>query len=588
VGERLYYFWLRFRWPIVMAAVLLTAGAGALAGTFRGATTAGPVTSVPAAPQDETQVVADGESALDTCVGLTTPQDLFECRVRLEAKSPIVVRADGGAFLAGGEWRDLVGDGEEIEVAGPGADALDAALADIASGFAADLDNDGSPEYVLSVGESGKRRLVILSAGPDGKLRDTTRIRGFGETCASVRGCIRDVDLVLPVDADEDGWLDIIVSSAYAGETDWADVDSGRDLSIVANRGWRSPGTFVEQALTRIGAKSAGVDPTTLVWRIVDGATVDMDRDGHSDLVLADRNGNGVVHWGSGSLEAWADSAPTRIQLPIGATGLAIGDVDGDGDDDLLVSYDVSLGNAGSSLCAPRSDGRPCTPYPGLSFSGGVAVILGDGRRSFTPDETLALADVAGASDVEFADFDGDGLPEIAVARENLDEAIGGVVVHRPRLENGTVSAYTAGQVIGKGPVGRIRAADVDGDGRVDLAMTGRGETAARIWRNPGDPIRYLRLTLAGSAGLDVVGTTPAALAVVVTVSDLDGDNRTVSVTSDTPPGGILLTLPLTAGGWRGDEAVPRVEVLFPATGRKVVLTSVPTGETVTVTEPAQ
>lgn len=581
MGERILYLWLRFRWFIIAGVTLLAVLAGALGGTIAQEGAGSASTTLPQADAEEALVVADGENALAACEGSETREELFACRVSLEARTPIILKAGGESFLANGAWQAADGTADAISLPGGEPDLLEKT----AAGMTVDLENDGFPEYVIASGADASATLRVLSENPGGGLRDTATIRGLGG--------IQDVNLVLPIDANRDGWLDIVVSSTRVPDGDGQQQNTNpatlrRGLDIFLNRGWEAPGTFDSTKIVRIAPTGNGVASASvfLVDHIVDGHVADVDGDGDLDIVTIDRRGGAAIHWGA-SEPNWGNVRPLEFRIPIGATGFDLGDVDSDGDTDLAVSYDVSLGSAFGNLCPIQLNGRPCKLEAGMSIYGGVAVITQDTARNFSLSEALSIVDVRNASDVALADLDGDRYLSVIVARETIDGE-GGVTAYRPKLADGTVRSFQEAERIGNEAVSKLRTVDINRDGRPDIVMTGRGTTKAQLWINTNTPGRFVHFDLRGAAGFTTVGTSRSALGVQVTITDIDNKTLTARIDSDQLEEGLLIALPLTKGAWTGTEAVPRVEIVFPATGRTLTLTTVPTGERRTVDEPAK
>jgi hypothetical protein len=162
----------------------------------------------------------------------------------------------------------------------------------------------------------------------------------------------------------------------------------------------------------------------------------------------------------------------------------AIGDIDGDG------SIDIALANLGG----------PRLPPPG------VVMLLNDGRGVFGEVGGLP-ADYANhrPGTVQLADLDGDGALELISASYTYGDAPSNVktlriaqrnsagdFVERRRLEPpAALSTFPIG-------AGKIVAADMDGDGRVDLAVVweSTGTTYMQFLRNEGN-LNFSDMTLA-------------------------------------------------------------------------------------------
>jgi hypothetical protein len=138
-----------------------------------------------------------------------------------------------------------------------------------------------------------------------------------------------------------------------------------------------------------------------------------------------------------------------------GRFSIAPGDVDGDGDTDLVVSGDTRE----------------------------LVVLVNRGDATFAP----AVYMVSGSYDVALADLDGDGRPEIAVAGN-------GDIRTMHNNGDGTFTAPAGSSSVA--PV-MVTAGDLDGDGRVDLLV---GESSGLyVMRNLGDSLaKPMRLPAAG------------------------------------------------------------------------------------------
>ena len=257
-----------------------------------------------------------------------------------------------------------------------------------------DFDADGDPDLLVTNGKMG----VHLFENEAGDLRDVSAAAGFGPS-----GWGRDNgDFVHFLDFDLDGRVDIL----YAATTGLAarnvdgqrfeavsaplkfamingsqkqamamgDIDGDRDLDVFAPQ--RSGASLYENRAGEF-AVVENSELLTLGDRAQTAVFGDVDLDGDLDLVIALRGGglelfdnrNGELHQatpGSG----FGESAAT-IQI----LGMALGDIDGDGDSDLV--FQVLRGDSGillNSAAPPPGRGllrtrfaRP--PVPGTQIA---------------------------------------------------------------------------------------------------------------------------------------------------------------------------------------------------------------------------
>jgi hypothetical protein len=244
-------------------------------------------------------------------------------------------------------------------------------------------------------------------------------------------------------DVNGDGKPDILVANA--------DVSSFGPLvgaiGVLLNNG---DGTF-RSAVTY----SVGSNPANSL------AVADLNGDGKPDIVVAsscptfsecDPNIEVLMGNGDGTFQ-YASSYSSGGYI---ATSLAIGDVNGDGKPDIVVSNSVSCVNADN-----------CS-----SGTGAVGVLLGNGDGTFQAPMSYS----SGGSDADFvtiADVNSDGSPDLVVFNECVAStcAGGGIGV---LLGNGdgtfqTAMSYSSG--IDYSYPGAVVAADLNGDGRPDVAI---------------------------------------------------------------------------------------------------------------------
>jgi hypothetical protein len=236
-------------------------------------------------------------------------------------------------------------------------------------------------------------------------------------------------------------------------------------------------------------------------------------------------------------------------------------DVDGDGDLDLFLTgqmRDDPLGALEMRGLLLRNDGA--TPDPDAP---------GGDRIAFTTVQT-DLPALAHAS-ASWADYDGDGDPDLAVSGSTRADAPYDAQTHLLRNDGGRLTRLDAG--LPALHSGTVRWADHDGDGRPDLYLTGTADARA-----PYAPQGVL-LVQRGGAFEPVDAGVPPLVFGDVDWSDATGDGRpdlAVSgltagrtltalyrhdgsryVRTDALPGRLFGSLARIAGGWAEFAARP-------------------------------
>lgn len=171
-------------------------------------------------------------------------------------------------------------------------------------------------------------------------------------------------------------------------------------------------------------------------------------------------------------------------EYPIAGAGaaLALGDVTGDGRTDLVAAY---LGGDKSR----------------------VTVYAGDGQAGFAMKDSFEL-NLGGRAALALGDLGGAGRPQVLVSDTEL---VGGNILRLLSTDpDGKLSA--AGKVLLDEQPRGVAAADVDGDGKIDLLLG--GATGVAVRRNQGGGA----YADGGSVSLDGL--------LALTATDIDGDGR--------------------------------------------------------------
>lgn len=208
----------------------------------------------------------------------------------------------------------------------------------------------------------------------------------------------------------------------------------------------------------------------------------DMDGDGDLDLI----SGDGRLYLNNGTRDPW--KGVTGIKFA-GSNTIATGDVDGDGDLDLV------FGALTSRSVLYLNNGTP-NPFEGV---GAIAI---------TPVKKISHHTMA----VALGDVDGDGDLDMVEGNRNYP--------NRLYLNNGTSNPWSGieGMDITSDAhdTFAIAMSDVDGDGDLDIVAGNCNETN-RLYLNNGTPNPF-----DGVSGIDI--TSDAHHTVAIAVGDIDGD----------------------------------------------------------------
>jgi hypothetical protein len=342
------------------------------------------------------------------------------------------------------------------------------------------------------------------------------------------------------------------------------DIDNDGDLDlVVANTGTYSvPGNTVSVRLN--SGRGAFATPTsgaeiTVGTRPQKVALADIDGDGDLDLLTANFNSNTVsvrLNNSNGTFTAPATGAEVPLSV---AAGMGLADVDGDGDLDLLAvngvysaaangSVSVRLNNGSGQFSAPATNATVTAgngpfmlttgdidndgdldllvPNDGASRGfGNVSVRFNNGQGGFLVPAAGAEVPLGpGVDAVTVGDVDGDGDLDLLTINFGGPTSVGQTASLRLNDGTGQFAAPAAGAEIQVGVAPRsLVLGDVDGDGDLDLLVGNMGGLGGQ----PAGTTVSVRLN--NGAGLfaapangaeTVVGATPYDVA----LADVDGD----------------------------------------------------------------
>jgi hypothetical protein len=351
---------------------------------------------------------------------------------------------------------------------------------------AADLDGDGRTDLAAVVVNTNEVA-VLRNAGQPGSIKFASPVN-FGTGAAPF--------YLTTADLDGDGKLDLAVTNRNANT-----VSVLRNTSV--------PGTI---SFTSKIDFSTGSLPLNI-------ATADLDSDGKVDMVTVDGNAD-MVSVFRNTTPGPGDTISFAVRVDIGAgagpTGIALGDLDGDGKPDMVVcdpSANQFLVFRNTSTPGAISFAAAVT-YPAGTYpqSAAIADLDGDGKpeliignssgnnlfiyRNLSSPGAISLATPvtvaagSGPSCISISDVNGDGKPDITLA----DASAGAASVLQ---NNSTAGNIVMGPVVlfraGNGPEG-IVSGDFDGDGKPDMALANYGgsqSTGLSVLRNLLGTLRY-------------------------------------------------------------------------------------------------
>lgn len=287
------------------------------------------------------------------------------------------------------------------------------------------------------------------------------------------------------VDYDDDGWLDIFLVNGSRFETNFPKGSEPVSRLYKNNR----DGTFTDVTL------KAGVARHGWGQGVCAG---DFNNDGHVDLFVSywgdcslwRNNGNGTF---TDVAEKAGVTTRTKTGLQRWNTGCAFLDYDRDGYLDLYVANYINF----DPKTAPLPESGPCL-YEGLvvacgppGLQGGKDILFhnnGDGTFSDVSEKAGILKKQGTYSlGVLVGDFDNDGWPDVYVADDSAPSAL------FKNNHDGTFTDIALESGVAFGADGKtqagmgVSAADVFGNGRLEIVKTNFAGDTSTLYKNLGD-----------------------------------------------------------------------------------------------------
>lgn len=308
-----------------------------------------------------------------------------------------------------------------------------------------DLNGDGMPDLVFTFSNqsSNKNRIVIYQntgiAGQDIKFEAESDALFLA--IKGTQGGRMDIR-----DLDGDGKPEVVV----------ADLNGNGGVSIFQNTSSLSDISFQTQPLLPFADHS--INPVGVAGVDVE----DLDGDGLPDLV-ANNGGQTVLAFTNTSTPGTiAFSAPITLETSE-IRNLKLGDMDGDGKTDVVVSSEDHVGVF-----------RNVTDTVGVAFTREAKFNTGGPKLLY-----LGL---------DLADMDGNGLPDVVIANENNFPKLVSVILNNSAP--GTLRFDKSEKILTE-RTRSVRGADFNGDGKPDLAYThvDTDEIAIQLNRNCIQPV---------------------------------------------------------------------------------------------------
>jgi len=300
---------------------------------------------------------------------------------------------------------------------------------------------------------------------------------------------------VAAFDYDNDGKLDLFFANgAQLSENMTKHALPEKTSSKYWNRLYhqRPDGTF-EDVTERAGLKGSGYSTGVAVG--------DYDNDGFDDLYVAGYGHNTLYHNnGNGTFTDVTEAA--GVGGSGWSTSAAWVDLDRDGRLDLVVARYLDW-HFDDPYCGEHREGFRAYCHPDLFQPVKLLVYHNDGNGKFVEvSDKIGMNSPGKGLGVAFADYDGDGWPDVFIANDSVPESL----YHNKG--NGTFEEIALPSQVGLDADGRTYAGmgvdftDYNNDGRPDLIVTDLANQRYALYQNLGDgTFDYTTY----SAGLDVI-----------------------------------------------------------------------------------
>jgi len=359
----------------------------------------------------------------------------------------------------------------------------------------ADIDGDGKPDLIV-VDRSTNTFSILRNKSTAGAITTASFASSVFFATDSTPSSVAVGDL------DGDGKPDIVITSLYSNK-----------ISV-----YRNTATLGSITTASLAAQVDFITDTVSLPTSV--AIGDLDGDGKPELVVTNSFSNTVSILKNKSIVGTIDStsfaAAVDFATGSGATYVAIADIDGDGKPDLVVSnfnaksvsvlrnttvadsinansfaakVDFTVGTGPHALAIGdlNGDGKPDIVVANQG-SNTVSILANQATAGVVNSSTLALhVDLPSNGEspyyVSVGNIDGDSLPDIVVANQ-IGNNIS--VIQNTYSSGSITSSSFAGGVNFATNIYPVSAAvaDLDGDGKPDIAVPDYGKNTMSVFRN--------------------------------------------------------------------------------------------------------
>jgi len=415
-------------------------------------------------------------------------------------------------------------------------------------GSMGDLDGDGKVDLAVRNGAGNSVSLLRNTSSGPGNISYAAKVD------LAVGGSTSSLTIG---DLDGDGKLDVATANGPSNT-----------LSVLLNNSTAGTLSYAPKV-----DFTTGTNATSL-------ASGDLDGDGRTDLAAVNYSSNTVsIFLNTGTAGSIGFAPKVDFTTGTNPRSVSIGDLDGDGKDDLVVanyasnsiSIFLNTGTAGSVGYAPKVD---FTTGSG-PFSISVGDLDGDGKPDLAvSNDASATVSVfrntaSGVGNINFApkvdlasgtnprffsigDLDGDGKVDLAVA--NLT---GLISVFQNTSTIGSISYAAKVDFASSSP--SVSIGDLDGDGKADLAAVNFSSSSISVLRNTIASLSTVTITsfapatAAVGTSVNIVGTNfdPLPANNVVRFNGIQAiatASTTTTITVDVPAGATTGPIQVTIG----------------------------------------